>query len=260
MPEPMKPSDGLAWVTGASSGIGLAVAIELARRGWRVAITARRGAELETIAAEQARSGVPGQILAFPGDVTDRAGMAALMARIEAEAGPIALAFLNAGAFFLDDAVVGGDGFRKTFDLNVIGTANCLEPLAAAMRKRGKGQIAFNASVAGYGGLPRDPAYSASKSALIVLAESLAIPLAREGILMQVVCPGFVRTPLTDRNTARMPFLVEVDEAARRICDGFARSAFEIAFPRRMAWLLKAINMLPYRAYFAVTGRLAAKR
>lgn len=260
MPQPMTPADGLAWITGASSGIGLAVAIELARRGWRVAITARRGDELDIIASEQAQGGVAGQILAFPGDITDRAGMAALVARIEAEAGPIALAFLNAGAFFLDDATVGGDGFRKTFDLNVIGTANCLEPLVTAMRGRGKGQIALNASIAGYGGLPRDPAYCASKSALIVLAEALATPLAREGLLMQVVCPGFVRTPLTDRNTTRMPFLMEVDEAAARICDGFSGGAFEIAFPRRMAWLAKAINMLPYRAYFAVTGKAAAKR
>lgn len=260
MTQPMKPSQGVAWVTGASSGIGLAVAVELARRGWTVAITARRGAELDAIAAEQGQGGVAGKILSYPGDITDRAAMAGLVGRIEAEAGPIAFAFLNAGAFFLDDVNIGGDGFRKTFDLNVIGTANCLEPLLIAMRARGRGQVAFNASIAGYGGLPRDPAYCASKSALIVLAESLAVPLARDGVLVQVVCPGFVRTPLTDRNSSKMPLLMEVAHAAQRICDGFARGDFEIAFPRRMAWLVKAVNMLPYPVYFALARRLAAKR
>ena len=260
MPHVMTPKDGIAWVTGASSGIGLAVAIELARRGWRVAVTARRADELASIAAEQGQGGVAGEIAPFAGDVTDRAGMAALVGRIESEAGPIALAFLNAGGFFLDDATVGGDGFRKTFDLNVTGTANCLEPLVSRMRARGAGQVALNASIAGYGGLPRDPAYCASKSALIVLAESIRTPLVRDGVLVQVVCPGFVKTPLTDRNTSKMPFLMGVEAAAKRICDGFAGGGFEIAFPRRMAWLAKAINMLPYPLYFALTGKAAAKR
>ena len=249
-----KPADGVAWVTGASSGIGRGVALELARRGYKVAASARRAGELEALAAQVVRHA--GSVVAFPGDVTDRAGMQALVADIEARDGPVALAFLNAGTFFPDSATdFGGDGFRKTFDLNVIGTINAIAPLLPRMEARGRGQIAITASVAGYGGLPRATAYGATKAALINMAASLKFTLGPLGITMQVVCPGFVRTPLTDENDFPMPFLVELDDAARRICDGFERGGFEITFPRRLSWILKALNMLPYSAYFWLVGK-----
>ena len=248
------PADGIAWVTGASSGIGRAVALELARRGWTVAATARRAHELETLAGEAAAAGQT--ILPFPGDVTDRAGMARLIETIETPEQPIALALLNVGTFFPDaPGDWAGDAFRRTFDVNLNGTLNGLETLLPRMVARGRGQVAVVASVAGYGGLPRASSYCASKAALITMCESMRFPLERQGIGMQVVCPGFVRTPLTDHNDFPMPFLIEVDEAARRICDGLRQSRFEIAFPRRMAWLLKAINMLPYPLYFRLIGR-----
>ena len=123
------------------------------------------------------------------------------------------------------------------------------------MRARGRGQVAVNASVAGYGGLPTSAAYGATKAALINMAASLKFGLDREGITMQVVCPGFVGTPLTAKNEFPMPFLIPADDAARRICDGFERAGFEIAFPRRMAWMLKAINLLPYALYFPVVAK-----
>lgn len=248
------PASGLAFVTGASSGIGRGVALELARRGYTVAATARRAAELDRLCADAA--GLKGSVISYPGDVTDRAGMAALIAAIEAAHGPVALAFLNVGTYTPDDAgTFGGDGFRATFDINVIGTINCLGPLLAAMRPRGCGQIAVNASVAGYGPLPRATAYGASKAALINMAGSLRFAAAPEGITIQVVNPGFVRTPMTDNNDFPMPFLVELDDAARRICDGFERSGFEITFPRRLSWILKALNLLPWPLYFALVGR-----
>lgn len=252
-----RPNDGVAWVTGASSGIGRTTALELARRGYTVVATARRPSELEALAAEPAAAG---RIKVGVGDVTDGPGMAALVARIEAEHGPIALAFLNAGTYFEDK----GDGFdaemvRKTFDINVVGTANGLEPVLRAMRGRGRGQVAVNASVAGYGGLPRSSAYGPSKAALINMCASLRFTLKLQGLTMQVVCPGFVGTPLTDRNDFPMPFLISSEEAARRICDGFERAGFEIAFPRRMALLLKTLNLLPYGLYFWLIG-LGVKR
>ena len=248
------PADGLAWITGASSGIGRGVALELARRGWKVAATARRIEELETLAGEA--RGLKGSIAAFPGDVTDAAGIEALGAAMETAHGPIALAFLNVGTYVPDNArKFGGAGFRQTFEVNVFGTVNCMAALLPRMRARGKGQIAVNASVAGYGGLPRAAAYGATKAALINMAESLKIGLAGEGITLQIVNPGFVRTPLTDENKFPMPFLVELDAASRRICDGFERGGFEITFPRRLSWILKALNMLPYSAYFWLVGK-----
>ena len=248
------PQKGIALVTGASSGIGRGVALELARRGYAVAAVARRLPELEALAAESG-----GKIFAHVGDVTDRPAMAALVGAIEAAHGPVALAFLNAGTYSADgEGHVDARTVMRTFAVNVGGTVNCLDPLTAAMVARGFGQIALNASVAGYGGLPRAVAYGATKAALINMAASLKFALDPAGVTIQVVNPGFVRTPLTDRNDFPMPFLLELDVAARIICDGFERKGFEITFPRRLAWLMKAMNLLPYALYFplvrAATG------
>ena len=249
------PKDGIAFVTGASSGIGHAVALELARRGWRVAACARRVAELEALAAL-----APGKIFACPGDVTDRAGMAALIAGIEAAHGPVALAFLNAGTYFPDGSGrVDAAAVMRTFEVNVGGAVNCLDPLIAAMAARKSGQIAVNASVAGYGGLPNSTAYGGTKAALINMAASLKFALDPLNIRIQVVNPGFVRTPLTDRNDFPMPFLMEREEAASHVCDGFERGGFEIAFPKRLAWILKALNMLPYALYFPLVAKITGK-
>ena len=248
------PADGVAWVTGASSGIGRGVALELARRGYRVIATARRAEELAALSAEAA--GLKGSIVPAPCDVTDRAGIATLIESIETQHGPITLAYLNAGTYVPDKiGEVGGDGFRKTFALNVDGTVNCLGPLVKAMSARRNGQIAVTASVAGYGGLPRAIAYGASKSALISLCESLKFDLDKAGVTLQIVCPGFVKTPLTDKNAFPMPFLLDPDDASRRICDGFEHGGFEIAFPRRLAWPLKFLNMLPYSLYFWLVSK-----
>ena len=246
------PAAGAALVTGASSGIGRAVSLELARRGYKVLAVARRAGELEKLCGEA--TGLPGAILSYPGDVTDRNAMAALVAAASAQ-GPIALAFLNVGSYTPDSADdFGGDGFRATFDININGTINVLGPLLAAMRQRRHGQIAINASVAGYGPLPRAAAYGATKAALINMAGSLRFAMADEDVTIQVVNPGFVKTPLTDNNDFPMPFLIGAEDAARRICDGFERGGFEITFPKRLAWTLKALNLLPWALYFKLVA------
>jgi len=250
----VSPVDGLAWITGASSGIGRAVALELARRGWRVAATARRAGELDTLAAEAATRGLV--ILPFPGDVTDRVGLAKVVADVETNGGPIALAMLNVGTFFPDDSGEwAGDAFRQTYDVNLGGTLNALEPLLPRMIGRGRGQVAIVSSVAGYVGLPRAAAYGSSKAALISMCESLRFGLEPLGVGVQVICPGFVHTPLTAKNDFPMPFVIEADDAARRICDGLASRRFEIAFPWRMVWLLKTLRLLPYSWFFRLVGK-----
>ena len=250
-----KPSDGVAWVTGASSGIGRGTALELARRGYTVIATARRLAELEALVAESA--GVPGRVIAAIGDVTDGHGVFALVDQIEQNYGPIILAFLNAGIYFpLRAQPFDAEGFRKTFDVNVYGTINGLAALLPRMVARKSGQIALNASVAGYGGLPRAAAYSGSKAALIAMAESLKFDTDLLGITLQIVNPGFVETPLTALNDHPMPFLMKLDEASRCICDGFETAGFEITFPKRLAYILKALNMLPYSIYFGLIAKI----
>jgi NAD(P)-dependent dehydrogenase (short-subunit alcohol dehydrogenase family) len=250
----MTPQDGVAWITGASSGIGRGVALEMVRRGWRVVISARRASELEAVALEA--KGFSGAIIPFAVDVTDEAAMTAAVSSIEAAHGPIALAFFNAGiapyvrAPNLDVAAI-----RKVFDVNVMGVVHGLGPLLPLMAKRGKGQIAVNASVAGYGGLPKSAAYGGTKAALINMCEALKFDCDPLGIRLQLVNPGFVETPLTDQNDFPMPFLMAGDIAAKRCVDGFEAGGFEINFPRRLAYILKFINLLPYPLYFWLVGK-----
>ncbi len=250
-----QPQDGVAFVTGASSGIGRAVALLLAERGFTVAASARRADELDALAAQNPR------IFSFPGDVADRAKMAAIIAGIEAAHGPIALAFLNAGVYFPAER----DGFDaavawRTFEVNVGGAINCLGPLLAAMALRARGQIAITSSLAGYGGIPGSLAYGASKAALIYMAEVLKLTYETAGLTIQIVNPGFVETPMTAPNTDfEMPFIMSAEAAAKIICDGFGKGGFEIVFPRRLALAFKAARLLPYPLLFPLMRRVTRR-
>lgn len=177
--------------------------------------------------------------------------MSACVAGIEDDLGPIDQAVLNAGTYTetpiddFDPAVV-----EHTMMVNVVGVANALAPLMKSMRTRRAGRIAIMASVAGYRGLPRAAAYCGSKAALIAMAQSLKAELDGEGVTMQVICPGFVRTPLTEQNSFDMPYLMEVNDAVSRVMDGLQTNTFEVAFPKRFAWQLKTMQKLPDSMYF----------
>ncbi len=246
------PKDGLAWITGASTGIGAALVAQLVGEGWTVVATARGADKLEALAAAH-----PGRVIAAPGDITDAPAMAALVARVEAESGrEIALAVLNAGAWQeMGAADFDLVAFHHQIEVNLGGTAACLAPLMQRMMARRSGQIAIVASVAGYRGLPRGGAYGATKAALIALAESLKFDLDKAGVTMNLINPGFVRTPMTAVNEFPMPFLLETDDAARRISRGLKRSGFEITFPWQLVWPLKLIQILPARLFFALLRR-----
>jgi NADP-dependent 3-hydroxy acid dehydrogenase YdfG len=255
----VSPQDGVAWITGASSGIGRGVALEMARRGWTVAVTARRESELEALAFEA--QGLDGRIIAHAADVTDADGIERVTAAIETAHGPIAIAFFNAGiAPYVNAPEIDVTAVKQAFDVNVMGVVHGLAAVMPRMAQRGYGQIAVNASIAGYGGLPRAAAYGATKAAMIHMCEAFRFDCDKLGLIMQVVNPGFVETPLTDKNDFPMPFLMKNDAAARRVCDGFAMGGFEITFPRRFAYILKAINLLPYPLYFALVGKATAGR
>jgi NAD(P)-dependent dehydrogenase (short-subunit alcohol dehydrogenase family) len=217
-------------------------------------VTSRSLGDLRALA--EAAAGLEGRIVAHEGDVTDAARMGEIVATIERVHGPIALAFFNAGvAPYMRATRLDLAAFRKAFDVNLFGVLNGLEPVLAAMMARRKGQVALCASLAGYGGLPRAAAYGASKAAVIHMAEALKFDLDNCGILLQLVNPGFVDTPLTRKNDFPMPTVVSADVAGRRIVDGFARDGFEITFPRRLAWTMKALNLLPYPLYFRLVAR-----
>lgn len=248
------PADGAAWITGASSGIGRALALELAGAGWTVVATARSAAALETLASD-ARD-LAGRIVPMPGDVTDAPGMAAIAARIETELAPVALLVANAGIYLPQDGLAGSaEAYSQTIDVNLKGTVNVLLPVIEAMTPRRNGQIAVVASVAGYSGLPTSAAYGATKAGLINMTESLKFDLDRAGIRIQLVSPGFVDTPATADNPFPMPHLMSVEAAAKAIAEGLKGKAFEIAFPRAFVRQLKFLRLLPYRLYFPLVAR-----
>jgi short-subunit dehydrogenase len=140
--------------------------------------------------------------------------------------------------------------------VNFFGTVSCLTALMPAYLAARRGHIAVVSSVAGYRGLPYAAAYGASKAALINMCESLEPELAAHGVRLSLVNPGFVRTPLTDQNSFSMPFLMEVDDAARSMRRGLASGRFEITFPKRFTWLVKGLRLLPIALYLRLTRRL----
>ena len=240
----MTPDDGSAWVTGASSGIGRAVTLELVARGWTVYATARRQGPLEELAREH-----PDRIIPVPGDVTDLVQMTAAAERITGE-GPLALAILNAGIYHpMRAQTFSAEKARASFDVNLGGVANCLEPVLEHMIARRAGHVALVASVAGYRGLPNAAAYSATKAGLIAMAEALAMDLVDLDVRISLVNPGFVETEATEVNEFEMPMLLQPEEAARRMVDGLAKPGFEIRFPWQFALVLRAVGLLPNRAY-----------
>ncbi|MFD1379833.1 SDR family NAD(P)-dependent oxidoreductase [Fodinicurvata halophila] len=223
-----------AWITGASSGLGRELALQMARDGWSVAVSARSAEKLDSLVAEA--ESASGHIVAYPLDVSDLDAVGRTVQRIESEVGPIDQAVLNAGTHQPTPAHdFKAADFRKLVDLNLMGTINCLEILIARFRTRQAGRIAVVASVAGYTGLPQASAYGVTKAGMINLCEALRVELAPDNITVQVVNPGFVRTPLTDRNDFPMPFLMEVEAAAHALYRGsratVSRSPFRGASP-----------------------------
>jgi short-subunit dehydrogenase len=248
----------VVWITGASSGIGRALALRLAAAGAQVAASARNAKALQALAAEAA--GGPGAIHAYPLDITSRCAASAIVHAIEDSLGPLARVVLNAGTHQPVEAKdFAAADFARLVEVNLLGMANCLEPVLRTMSARRQGQIAIVASVAGYRGLPTSAYYGATKAALINLAEALKLDCDRLGIKLQLINPGFVKTPLTDKNPFPMPFLISVEDAAARIAAGLDRQAFEITFPRRFTWQLKLFRCLPYRLYFPLVARITGK-
>ncbi|HXF54584.1 MAG TPA: SDR family NAD(P)-dependent oxidoreductase [Hyphomicrobiaceae bacterium] len=241
----MRRSWHTAWITGASSGIGRALALELARRGVSIAASSRSPAKLDALAAE-----CPA-VTVFPLDVTDRAAMRTAVAAIERRLGAIDLAIFSAGVW----RSVGASAFdaariEAAMHINYLGVVNGIEAALPSMLARGSGQLALISSLAGYRGFPRAAAYAPTKAALISLAECLKPELDRKGVAISVVNPGFVATPMNADSKGPMPFIISAEDAAHRIVAGLERGSFEIAFPWRMVLLAKFFRILPYPWFF----------
>lgn len=253
-PKTPTPKDGAAWITGASSGIGRATALRLARNGWTVFASARSGDKLIQLARDADR--FDGKIHPMPVDVTQLDDVQTVVDKIQSKHGGIALAILNAGTFTMDGVSdFRAETFERQIAVNYLGTVNCLDPLLRHFLQRRSGQIAIMASVSGYSGLPNAMGYGSTKAALINLAEALYLECGPYNVKIQVINPGFVKTELTEKNRFPMPFLMELDDAVAALVKGLKRSRFEIAFPGLFAFLLKRMRALPYSLYFAIVAR-----
>jgi short-subunit dehydrogenase len=232
------------WVVGASSGIGAALATELVERGARVAISARRKDQLDAVAA--------GTMTVVPVDVTDRDALDAAATQVVDALGEIDMVVYNAGYWEqMDAAAWDRDLFARHVEVNLLGLNNCVGAVLPEMVRAGRGQLVSVASVAGYRGLAGAEAYGATKAAQINMLEALRTSAAAHGISVTTVCPGFVRTDLTAKNTFPMPFMIDADAAARSICNGLERGQMEIVFPLPMAVLMKIARLLPVRVWAA---------
>ena len=237
-------------ITGASSGIGLALARHYLERGASVAVCARRGELLQTLAAE-----FPDKVFCYALDVRDAAAIRVAAADFVARAGVPDIVIANAGVSrgTLTEYAEDIEAFQQVMDVNVLGMAKTFQPFIAPMRAAQRGKLVGIASVAGFRGLPGSEAYSASKAAAISYLESLRVELRDSGIKVVTICPGYIRTPMTDVNDFNMPFLLDADDAARRIARVIGRGTTFAVIPWQMnvvGWLLRRLPNWLYDRLF----------
>lgn len=243
------------WITGASLGIGRALALALTHRGSTLILTARNEDALQTLQSEIESKG--GRALIKAGDVTSLDRMKAIAREVEEELGGIDILIANAGThLFTNHEAFDTAEYLNLMDINYGGTLRCMEAVLPGMLERESGRIVGVASLAGLRGLPKAAAYSASKGALINFLQSIRFHLALHHVGVTIINPGFVRTPLTDKNDFHMPFLIDADKAAVIICKGLEREKDEIAFPIPFSWTIQFMRVLPYPIYKWIMTRV----
>ncbi len=247
-------SNRVVLITGASSGIGRALSVELTRRGAAVGLLARREDLLQDVAAEIKTFG--GTAIAVPADVTDANAVRGAVEVLSQKFGPIDLMIANAG---VGATIAGGklepDGVAKVFNVNVIGVVNSVTAVIPQMVERGRGHLAVISSLAAYRGLPKSAAYCSSKAAISSLFESLRLDLQPKGIDVTIIHPGFIKTPLTAGRTKKLPFLMEVDEAAVKMIRAIEKRKKSYAFPWQLATIVRLGMVMPNFMYDWISSR-----
>jgi NAD(P)-dependent dehydrogenase (short-subunit alcohol dehydrogenase family) len=238
-------------ISGASSGIGLALARHYLEGGATVAAFARRGELLQVLAAE-----FPGKVLCYTLDVRDASAILQAAADFMTRVGVPDIVIANAGVSrgTLTEYVEDEEVFQNVMDINVLGMVKTFQPFLAAMRAAKQGTLVGIASVAGFRGLPGSGAYSASKAAAISYMESLRVEMYGSGVKVVTLCPGFIRTPMTDINTYSMPFILDADVAARRMARVIERGVSFAVVPWQMGvvgWVMKRLPRWLYDRLFA---------
>ena len=240
------------WITGGSTGIGKALAIKFANEGWNVAISARRENLLKEISEKYEN------IFSFPLDVTDKSKCKEVFGNIKDKFDNVDICFFSTGTWDpKKEKDIDVEQMEEVFKINFFGTVNSIKAVEKHFKEKNSGIISIVSSIAGYRGLPNSTGYGPSKSALNNLAESLYFDFKRFGVRVCLVSPGFIKTPMTDKNDFKMPFLKTPEYAADKIYDGLTnKNIFEIHFPKALTILLKIFSFLPSKLYFGLIGRM----
>ncbi len=240
------------WITGGSTGIGKALAIKFANEGWNVAISARRENLLDDISNKNEN------IFGFPLDVTNKSQCEEVFNTIKKKFESIDICFFSTGTWNpKKEREIDVEQIEEVFKVNFFGTLNTIKAVEEYFRARKSGTLAIVSSIAGYRGLPNSTGYGPSKSALNNLAESLYFDFKRSNVRVCLISPGFIKTPMTDKNDFKMPFLKTSNYAAEKIYDGLVnKNVFEIHFPKSLTLILKIFTFLPSKIYFSLVGRM----
>ena len=240
------------WITGASSGIGKSLALKFANEGWQVAASARREDLLNQLSESNQN------ISPFPLDVTSRENCEEIFEKIKNKFESIDTCFFSTGTWDpKKEKEIDIDQMKKVMEVNFFGTLNCIKAVEMYFKEKKNGNISIVSSIAGYRGLPNSTGYGASKAALNNLAESLYFDFGRYNVRVSLISPGFIKTPMTDKNQFKMPFLKTPEFAAEKIYNGLINgSSFEIDFPKELTLILKFLKILPDGVYFKLIRKL----
>ena len=240
------------WITGGSTGIGKALAIKFSNKGWNVAISARRVELLNELSNQHEN------ITAFPLDVTNKIKCNEVFNQIINKYTNLDICFFSTGTWNpKKEKDIDVEQIEEVFKVNFFGTVNSIKTVEQFFKNQKSGIITIVSSIAGYRGLPNSTGYGPSKSALNNLAESLYFDFKRFNVRVCLVSPGFIKTPMTDKNDFKMPFLKTPEYAANKIYDGLInKNNFEIHFPKVLTIMLKILSFLPSKIYFGLVGKL----
>ncbi len=242
------------WVTGASSGIGKAVAEKFAQEGWKVAVSARRKNILDQMSLNE-------NIFSYPLDVTNFDNCKNTFKKILDDFKKIDICFFCSGTYDpKKEKEINIEQNKFIMDVNYFGILNSVKSVEEYFKNKKGGQISIVSSIAGYRGLPNSSGYGPSKAALTNFAESIYFDFKKYNVKISVVSPGFIKTPLTDKNEFEMPFLKSPEFAAKKIFNGLVKTnSFEIHFPIQLTMTLKFLRVLPYKIYLFLVDKLVKR-
>jgi short-subunit dehydrogenase len=242
------------WITGASSGIGKALAEKFALEGWKVAVSARRKEILDNMAINK-------NISSYPLDVTNQDQVNNISSKVINDFGDLDICVFSSGTY--DPKLEQEINIKQNkfvMETNFFGVLHCIKSVEKYFKDKKDGHISIVSSVAAYRGLPNSSGYGPSKAALTNLSESLYFDFKKHNVRISLISPGFIKTPLTDKNEFPMPFIKTPEFAAEKMFNGLTKGkAFEIHFPKELTFLLKFLRVLPYRIYLFLIDKFVKR-